>query len=116
VERFSCGVPTDWLRAGTSVHAYRHLVDAPAAMRLAGRGPRAWPAALRLWRRWDELAVALFDRALATGGTYHLWGHSWEIHRDGGWQMLERVLRHVGGRADVRYLTNGQLRAQAVGR
>jgi len=36
-------------------------------------------------------------------------GHSWEIDRNHDWSRLERVLKHIAGRTDVRYVTNGEL-------
>jgi peptidoglycan/xylan/chitin deacetylase (PgdA/CDA1 family) len=55
---------------------------------------------------WGELARLLFDRALARGGVWHLWGHSWETDERGLWDELGRVLDHVAGRNDVAYATN----------
>ena len=52
--------------------------------------------------------------ALATlrqGGTYHLWGHSWEVDARGDWQRLERVLEYVSRRHGVAYVANGALAA-----
>ena len=107
VERFVSSWPHDLLQMGTTVHAYRHLVDLP--MRRRGlRDPRH---AASYWRNWDDLAITLFERTLRRGGVYHLWGHSWEVVDRGDWARLERVLEHIGRRADVSYLTNGQLAA-----
>lgn len=105
VERFVTTAPTDLLRLGTAVHAYRHLVDVPMRHRRL-RDPRR---ALSCWRNWDDLAIALFDQTRALGGVYHLWGHSWEVRARGDWGRLERVLRHIGRQPGVSYVTNGQL-------
>ncbi len=35
--------------------------------------------AARYFLHWDEWAVDLFDRVLAVGVVFHLWGHSWEL-------------------------------------
>ena len=90
----------------TTVNAYRHLVDGPEALRLAGGAVKK---ARRLFWNWDELAMTLFDRTLCTGGIYHLWGHSWEVDKNGDWDRLERVLSYIGGRPDVEYVDNGAL-------
>jgi peptidoglycan/xylan/chitin deacetylase (PgdA/CDA1 family) len=106
VERFSVALPADIFQTPTTVHAYRHLVDGPAAAQLAGYRPFT---AARLYWDWDRLAIAMFEKVAAVGGVYHLWGHSWEIDRHGDWDRLERVLAHLGGRVDVDYVTNGDL-------
>ena len=90
----------------TTVHAYRHLRDGPAALCLAnGRIGEA----RRIYWHWDQLAMSMFDRVLRTGGVFHLWGHSWEIDDNSDWGQLERVLRYIGGRPNVRYIDNGEL-------
>ena len=65
-------------------------------------------------RNWDDLAIDMFELIRARGGVFHLWGHSWEIDEQGDWDRLERVLRHVSGRQDVRYVTNGDLAANGM--
>ncbi|HLL67803.1 MAG TPA: polysaccharide deacetylase family protein [Micromonosporaceae bacterium] len=94
------------LETPTTIHAYQHLRDVPIAGRVARWRPRR---VIRLWRNWDDLAVDMFDTALADGGVFHLWGHSWEIDRDQGWQRLERVCEYISRRAGVRYVDNGAL-------
>jgi peptidoglycan/xylan/chitin deacetylase (PgdA/CDA1 family) len=106
VRRHETAFPRDPLQTATTVHTYRHWRDIPAIAWLAGCQPRR--AASRFWN-WDDLAIAQFDRTLASGGLFHLWGHSWEIDAHDDWARLERVLRHIGGRTSVRYLTNGEL-------
>lgn len=105
VERFVTAAPVDLLEVGTTVHAYRHLVDLPLR-----RPPRHHVGrAVSFWRNWDDLAIALFEQTRRRGGVYHLWGHSWEVRARGDWPRLERVLRHIGRKPDVTYVTNGQL-------
>ncbi len=94
------------MEISTTMHAYRHLVDAPIALRAAGYDLRR---AQRLYRHWDEFAIASFDLALATGGVFHLWGHSWEIAAHGDWDSLERVFAHISRRPEVKYVVNGEL-------
>lgn len=111
VERFVTVLPPDLLQLGTTVHAYRHLVDLP----MRRRSLRSLRLALACWQNWDDLAIALFDRTRNRGGVFHLWGHSWEVMERGDWPRLERVLAHIGGRPDVSYATNGQLASIAAG-
>jgi len=98
---------TPALEMDTTVNAYRHLVDGPAVVRLA-RGNLL--VARRYYWNWDILAIALFEQILSRGsGIFHLWGHSWEIDKNGDWARLERVLAYVGGRDDVEYVNNQEL-------
>jgi peptidoglycan/xylan/chitin deacetylase (PgdA/CDA1 family) len=94
------------LEMATTMHTYRHLVDGPTAALLAGLRPVRTG---RFYWNWDEMAMALFDKVLAVGGIYHLWGHSWEIDDHGDWARLERVFAYISGRAGVEYVTNGEL-------
>lgn len=103
--------PGEPLELVTTVNAYAHRVDGPAALRLSRYRP--WIAA-RLYLHWDELAIRWFELCLARGGVYHLWGHSWEVDARGDWRRLERVLGHISGRREVSYLTNRELGDRAV--
>jgi peptidoglycan/xylan/chitin deacetylase (PgdA/CDA1 family) len=58
---------------------------------------------------WRSNAKLLFDHVLKNGGIWHLWGHSWEIEKNGDWRKLEDTLVYVSNREGVAYLTNGQL-------
>jgi hypothetical protein len=35
----------------------------------------------------------MLERTAQLGGTFHLWGHSWEIEQENLWGVLERFLR-----------------------
>jgi hypothetical protein len=58
---------------------------------------------------WVELACALFEEVLKTGGVWHMWSHSWQINELNLWDDLKVVLDTVAHREGVSYLTNGQL-------
>jgi hypothetical protein len=59
---------------------------------------------------WPRLARSYLGRALARGGVFHLWGHSWEVERNGQWQRLEEVLAFLGEHARVvPALSNGEV-------
>jgi peptidoglycan/xylan/chitin deacetylase (PgdA/CDA1 family) len=112
VRRLSTSPVTDPFAMRTTVQARPHPRDWPAVVALNhGRPVRS----LRC-TDWSTLAVTLFDRVLAGGGVFHLWGHSWEIDRLGQWDRLARVLDHIAGRPGVSYTTNGGLLAPAVSR
>ena len=105
VER-GISAPTPPYELATTTHAYRHLVDGRMALGLA-RGDRR--TAARYFLNWEAMAIAQFDVVLATGGIFHLWGHSWEVDRNGDWKRLEKVLEHIARRPGVHYLDNGAL-------
>jgi peptidoglycan/xylan/chitin deacetylase (PgdA/CDA1 family) len=104
VERFCHGLPDDLFRMGTTLHGYQHLVDGPQILRRT-RSPRR---AVSMWRNWETLGRQLLDEVCATGGIFHLWGHSWEIDDNDDWGRLDLMLDELA-RRDVVFLTNGQL-------
>lgn len=65
---------------------------------------------------WTDHAHTMLDRAVATGGVFHLWGHSWELEAFDEWENLESVLKRIARTAAegrVRLMTNGELCAVA---
>jgi peptidoglycan/xylan/chitin deacetylase (PgdA/CDA1 family) len=63
-------------------------------------------------RHWPTLARRLMDRAVATGGVFHLWGHAWEIEAASQWVELEAVLRQLGALVaaqQAKCLTNAEV-------
>jgi peptidoglycan-N-acetylglucosamine deacetylase len=75
-------------------------------------------ALANLWRyviygraaEWPLMAESLLRHAVARGGVFHLWGHSWELQDAGQWQRLKDVLSLMGGFVhQAPALTNGQL-------
>jgi peptidoglycan-N-acetylglucosamine deacetylase len=58
---------------------------------------------------WVAIGKKLFDRVLAEGGMWHLWGHSWEIDQLKQWDRMSEMLDYVRGREDVMYMNNGDL-------
>lgn len=73
--------------------------------------PHVWRLRLplRALKSWPAMAAALLERAGATGGVWHLWGHSWEVERFGLWGMLEDVLAAAAAKPGARHLTNSEL-------
>lgn len=59
---------------------------------------------------WTDHAKALLDHAIATGGVFQLWGHSWELEDHNQWDRLDAVLAHLARHADrVDFGTNAQV-------
>jgi len=58
---------------------------------------------------WLQLGKKLFDRVLKHGGTWHLYGHPWEIEKLNLWGPLRQMLEYVSGRNGVIYATNIQM-------
>jgi peptidoglycan-N-acetylglucosamine deacetylase len=58
---------------------------------------------------WAYRAKVLFNKALKSGGVYHLFGHSAEIEAGNEWKKLEAVCKYISGREGVEYVTNGEL-------
>jgi len=46
-------------------------------------------------RTWHEVAKELFDKVLAEGGRFEIWGHSWEIEKYNQWEFFEDFLWYM---------------------
>jgi peptidoglycan-N-acetylglucosamine deacetylase len=103
--RFCTEAPTDPLQMGTSTHASRYRADVWPVVRKSRTPTRCWA----VWSNWDVLARQLFDQAKASGGVYHLWGHSWEIGEHNDWSRLRFLLRYIADHGNVTFMTNGEL-------
>jgi peptidoglycan/xylan/chitin deacetylase (PgdA/CDA1 family) len=85
----------------TTIQAYAHARSAYVRNALKRR------SMIGLWRAaccgddWTAVARKLLDRALAAGGVFHLWGHSWEIEQYQQWPQLEEILRLMAGVASA---------------
>jgi rhamnosyl/mannosyltransferase len=105
VKRFSFGLRGPLQESHTSVNTYNHYQDLWKIFKFAGYNPLKVP----YYFHWENLAKAMFDKVQKEGGIFHLWGHSWEVDGHGDWEKLEDVLKHISGKQNVRYLTNGEL-------
>jgi len=104
VQRFATEVGKDPFALPTTVDAYRHWSDAAPIFKEAGVG-----RFFDHYANWDKLAIAMFDNVSANGGVFHLWGHSSEIEKNGDWNRLERVFKHMSKHPGVQYVTNKEL-------
>jgi peptidoglycan/xylan/chitin deacetylase (PgdA/CDA1 family) len=92
---------------------------APTTLEAARPGLHHWRAwsmgaiACRpnLWagHAWPTKAIALFEKARAADGIFHIWGHSWVTDARSQWGPLETVFQHVAATPGVTHMTNGQL-------
>ena len=58
---------------------------------------RALPLTICLRDRLlDDCLERVLAYAVARGGVFHLWGHSWELEAYGLWGALDRFLRLAG--------------------
>lgn len=92
--------------APTSLHAHNHrLSDLWKIVKLA----KLRPTTIRHYLEWDSLGRGLFDAIAATGGIFHIWGHSWEVDKNNDWERLDGMFRYLSARPGVTYVTNGEL-------
>lgn len=96
----------------TTVQAHSHGRIAYArniTRRLAARNAWFYFAAGGC-RAWDKLAEGFAQLVVRSGGVFHLWGHSWEIHRHSQWAQLEELLGMLASLADtVAVVSNSQI-------
>jgi len=85
-----------WLRARHFVRT----VDLGGMLTLARAG---------MAKNWLQLAMTLFEMAMERGGVWHLWGHSWQVENNNLWADLRSLLKYVGRRRGVGYLTNAEV-------
>lgn len=110
ISAFHC-TPSSGFLMHTTLQAYPHKRTTylkNAVRRMNGEGLTTYIFRLHLGSNWMDLARKAFDLVAEEGGTWHLWGHSWEIEENNLWGDLEAVFDYVSGRTGVRYLTNGE--------
>ncbi|MCR4325554.1 MAG: polysaccharide deacetylase family protein [Patescibacteria group bacterium] len=97
--------PRPFTRFDYALAGYRRLL-APIAPALpvfiSGESWQKYPS-------FGQHIIDIFEEAHRDGGIFHLYGHSWANTRYGMWPLLERVLKHIGGREDCEYMTNGEV-------
>jgi peptidoglycan/xylan/chitin deacetylase (PgdA/CDA1 family) len=86
---------------------------------------RGGPDVTRASLLWASLATGdiedrverLIGHCERAGGTFHLWGHSWEIEELNLWGTLEAILRRLSARADsTTFATNYEAHCAAMRR
>lgn len=102
--RFNTKVTKDLFQIPTTIHAYKHNSDIINILKSVGI-----KKFIKAYLNWDYLAIQLFDNVMRSGGVFHLWGHSWEIEKNGDWERLENVLKYISRREHVKYIENNDL-------
>ena len=97
--------PSDPFAFGTTVHTYNQKSDIFKILKFSKFNPLEFYKNLD----WEYLAKRRFDYVLRHGGTFHLWGHSWEMDSYNQWDKLENILIYISKRKNVRYLTNSEV-------
>jgi len=109
-----------FIAARTCTHGSFNVIKDPYEWQISLHASNGSPLmTLKIWRKsgisirslidWEMRAKLLFDSALAKGGIFHIWGHSWEIHEKREWHKLNRVLDYISHRDGVIYLTNREV-------
>lgn len=106
VKRFALSISNDPFELATSIHTYNHFLDVLGVLNFAKWNPLVF---FRYYRKWDILAMAMFDKVVAEGGVFHLWGHSWEIDEYNDWEKIEHVFKYISQKEGVHYLPNRAL-------
>lgn len=112
---FRTDIGTDPFRMPVTVQMYPHGARVHATHALKERnlsGLGRWLTTYRGRSDLTRLANAAVDDVATNGGVLHVWGHSWELEDYDLWDTLDTVLRVIGGRTDVAYVTNGDLVSQ----
>lgn len=50
---------------------------------------------------WVDVAKEYVLKAAENGGTFHIWGHSWEIERDENWQALDNLFEWISKNFEI---------------
>lgn len=88
-----------------TISAYPHAFrDIKALFRLS-RISKAFLLDPFIIKNWSKLGKQVFDELLKSGGTFHLFGHAWQIDQMDGWKTLEDLLEYVSFRENTSYLT-----------
>lgn len=102
----------------TTVQAYPHAALTYIKNALKGRNVRSlakFTSSVLAYPNWVEFARQMFDRVMAEGGVWHLYGHSWELEDYRMWDGLRLLLDHIAHRDGVQYLTNGAMAVKVYG-
>lgn len=104
-KRYAFDISQDTFELPTTFHAYAHYSDLHKILSFSNF---SLANVTKYWD-WEKLAIALFDHTCQTGGIFHLWGHSWEIEKNNGWQKLENVLSYIAQKSNVVHQTNTEI-------
>lgn len=104
-EPFHIDNPSNLYEMGVTVWTYPHAFkDLRGFLRVAKILPGIMGNPMGL-KKWDSLAIKLFDVVRLRGGVFHLFGHSHQIEEKGLWNSLSDVLNYLAYHKDVIYST-----------
>lgn len=93
------------------------------ARNTASTGSFDFPERFMEWRPTCHMAEDIFglaEKFLACDGPedvlFYLWGHSFEFDQRDSWEPFERFCAFISGRADVSYMTNGEVYEYRTGK
>ena len=109
--------PADAFEIPTSLHVYPHPLRPSVGSVRAGFRPIfhnlpkiiRYRFPLKTVFSCKDLFLAMFDRAYADGGVFHIWGHSWEIDRYNLWEDLENLLKHICSHEGAEFKINSEI-------
>ena len=104
-KRYAFDIPQDTFELPTTFHTYSHYSDLHKILSFSEFSLMK----LKKYWNWETLAIELFDYTCKMGGIFHLWGHSWEIEENHGWQSLENVLAHIAQRNEIVHKSNTEI-------
>lgn len=90
-------------RDAKTLHLSRHLLD-PFCRNFSGLVK--WHLPFPAYLSWPALAKATFDYVYKNGGTWHLWGHCFEIEKYNMWSDLENIFAYIKNFDNVEFLTS----------
>jgi peptidoglycan/xylan/chitin deacetylase (PgdA/CDA1 family) len=111
-ESFAIGRVLDRFRMPVTLQfaTYSRVVHLRHALReLNIKGLVAWGKRWHFEGDLHRLSLQAFRDACRLNGTFHVWGHSWEIDELGLWDALTDLCQQIGGRPDVSYVSNSSL-------
>ncbi len=88
---------------------YSRTIDATGDFKLPADFMRWHPSCHH--NKAQELADKFLNRpAYVELSLFYIWGHSFEFERQGNWEMMEQLCEKLGGKADVWYATNMEIK------
>lgn len=110
IRNFTSSIGADPYEMSTTMQMYPHSRSVLCRNLVSGginiERIRLFKSIMRGDKLIDRVAYAAEECAVG-GRVFHLWGHSWEVERLGGWEALEDIFKKISQLPrKVRFLTN----------